>query len=630
MVQMIDVMKRLAELDKDNSRVINPMVKEEKWEDDSLMGPADRFSKNQRQDKSAFKRSELNQELGHEKDNNWYAIKIYDPIKKNWDYPPVGSYEHKGMQNTINSIQFLKQTYHNKIFGIEMPDGSIQKYDEGQQESSASAGDYGATADSQSPISGNNLDKPFTHNGIGGRDDTKEGINMKELDVNSIRYLAGLQETLNECGMLPGMGMSSSKVPASISVTADSGPELSTMLKDIMSLAGVHKVEPQHMPIENPDAGPSTVISAPPMQSGAESDMKNLIDIVDSGEGEGDGEDQDGSEEENPADNDLDNDGETVEKEVDEDSMNVINPNLPAVDDQEMYNNSPREKPLPDGVPRLGDANTGDHRKRQSNLPTGQPVKETTVQKLFAEYKEFVSEAKKCSCKKNKKTCMVHGKKKGKIKEDFFNPEDEGALDEVSRWTNGCGKIISVFVPKGYSSKEIKVQCGSTSYDGGVNQCEQCAQKYGQPKKHEYGDIEHMDDHDYDHDFDESINQKKKIKEGEDDIIFIACEPHGIPGVAVETTKHDVEALMNAIKEEIRRGSINKDMIKQMHLNLVKELKAMLPAIMRGESPTDSNGEVYTKQIFDDDLIHMAIYDHLANGKRIHLMMSPSSSKRLQ
>ena len=87
---------------------------------------------------------------------------------------------------------------------------------------------------------------------------------------------------------------------------------------------------------------------------------------------------------------------------------------------------------------------------------------------------------------------------------------------------------------------------------------------------------------------------------------------------------------MSAIKEEIRRGSISKDMIKQMHLNLVKELKAMLPAIMKGESPTDSHGEVYTKQTFDDDLIHLAVYDHLANGKRIHLMMSPPSSKRLQ
>jgi hypothetical protein len=42
----------------------------------------------------------------------------------------------------------------------------------------------------------------------------------------------------------------------------------------------------------------------------------------------------------------------------------------------------------------------------------------------------------------------------------------------------GCGKTISVFVPTRYSHKEIKQPCGSTRYDGGINLCEECGDKY--------------------------------------------------------------------------------------------------------------------------------------------------------
>jgi hypothetical protein len=64
------------------------------------------------------------------------------------------------------------------------------------------------------------------------------------MELNDLRKLSGL----NECGMSP-MG-SPSPTPASISMTAASGPELSGMLKDIMSLAGMHKVEPSHLGVE--------------------------------------------------------------------------------------------------------------------------------------------------------------------------------------------------------------------------------------------------------------------------------------------------------------------------------------------------------------------------------------------
>ena len=43
----------------------------------------------------------------------------------------------------------------------------------------------------------------------------------------------------------------------------------------------------------------------------------------------------------------------------------------------------------------------------------------------------------------------------------------------------GCGKDIVVYVPTKYDYKEMKVRCGSTSYNGGVNQCEDCANRTG-------------------------------------------------------------------------------------------------------------------------------------------------------
>ena len=37
-----------------------------------------------------------------------------------------------------------------------------------------------------------------------------------------------------------------------------------------------------------------------------------------------------------------------------------------------------------------------------------------------------------------------------------------------------CYNKVSVYVAKGYGYKEIKMPCGSTSIDGGVNLCDVC------------------------------------------------------------------------------------------------------------------------------------------------------------
>lgn len=59
-----------------------------------------------------------------------------------------------------------------------------------------------------------------------------------------------------------------------------------------------------------------------------------------------------------------------------------------------------------------------------------------------------------------------------------------------SRWRYGCGAMITVYVPRGYDYKAREVECGSTSYNGGVNQCGQCGSdpRLAPPPPPAYGD----------------------------------------------------------------------------------------------------------------------------------------------
>ena len=93
-----------------------------------------------------------------------------------------------------------------------------------------------------------------------------------------------------------------------------------------------------------------------------------------------------------------------------------------------------------------------------------------------------------------------------KAMKDQEDKELDDELDE-SKWRYGCGKNMSAFVPKGYGYKEIPVECGSTAYDGSVNQCEKCEITKAQPRVHDYGDAEHMDDDDIEEGLD--ANQKR-------------------------------------------------------------------------------------------------------------------------
>ena len=185
----------------------------------------------------------------------------------------------------------------------------------------------------------------------------KEEPTMENLNLESLRYLSGINKTVNECGIPTAMGAST---PASINITAASGSELTGMLKDIMNLAGVHKVEPHHMPID--------VLAAPsvaPAHADAGPDMATLIKAV------GDPE----------ADTDSMNDR---EEETDESSGEK--------EENRPWDTSPHEKIRQDGVRKFGDQNSGSGKGRTGIQPNAHTT-ESIAEQLYADYKAFVAEA---------------------------------------------------------------------------------------------------------------------------------------------------------------------------------------------------------------------------------------------
>lgn len=171
-----------------------------------------------------------------------------------------------------------------------------------------------------------------------------------------------LSESLDlaECGMMPMPGMGGqSHTPASISMTANSGPELSGMLADIMKLAGVHQVEPAHLGIEPEHDHGAEVISSEPIELDGGDETEIMRSMMDRMNGEMDGGDEMG-------------DKETAEG---------------------MYDNSPNG-PEPE---QSFDANQYAHQENQpgqgdrmdGNMPRAFATME---EKLMADWKQFVTE----------------------------------------------------------------------------------------------------------------------------------------------------------------------------------------------------------------------------------------------
>jgi hypothetical protein len=234
---------------------------------------------------------------------------------------------------------------------------------------------------------------------------------LAELDAknpNMVREGADLAEC-GPMGMMDGMGgMGQSHSPASINMTAATGDELSGMLKDIMSLAGLNKVGPDDLGME-PEP---TVMTAEPVTAvgpaATDSDMmRSVIDKLnpelDGGDDQG-GDDQGGmfggGDEQGDADQgddgvskahgDIDGDGDH-----DMDDHDAEKDDEP--EDESQYDNSPADptKPPAFGSNNFakqdnpqGGGNDEEGKKRVGTQPTA------TFENLMKEYKKFIGEAK--------------------------------------------------------------------------------------------------------------------------------------------------------------------------------------------------------------------------------------------
>jgi hypothetical protein len=98
--------------------------------------------------------------------------------------------------------------------------------------------------------------------------------------------------------------------------------------------------------------------------------------------------------------------------------------------------------------------------------------------------------------------------------------------------------------------------------------------------------------------------------------IYIACGAHGVAGASVEYTRLKLERSIKKAKKVF-----NKEQAKELHKIMAQSLTAMLPEIIANGTAVDSYGEVYNKETFDQDLVCLAIYDHIGNGSQIALMM---------
>lgn len=257
--------------------------------------------------------------------------------------------------------------------------------------------------------------------------------NEFELNVQNLKFLAGVPEVLEECGMMPG----APSTPASMNITASSGEELGSMLKSIMSLAGMQpaaqamNAEPEakkddsevmRSMLDTMNDGPSDSI---------ETDEDSLAEPTMGGAGAGD----ESSENEGllgtiaggvaggvlggplgaltgaaAGDQLTDPDDEPAE----EDMISHKHPMRQMMDKMEedpVFDNTPEDPTKPpayDPDKFVLDPNRGDHRERQAGLPRAKPM-EAHVESLFSEYEKFIAEAKKCNHSAEGKKCPVHG-----------------------------------------------------------------------------------------------------------------------------------------------------------------------------------------------------------------------------
>ena len=173
------------------------------------------------------------------------------------------------------------------------------------------------------------------------------------------------ESAIEECGPM-GMMAPEPKTPATINITAGDGEELGNMLAAIMQLAGVHKVEPEHLGVEPEPAA----ITAEPAMSATPTAGDDMRAVLDKLHPETDGEEEEGDEEE-----------------TDESAVNRPFDNSPEEED-EGYDAFTDHGDMAKNPAMGGDtAKNHDTRSRVRNQPTA-----TMEEQLMAEYKQFIAE----------------------------------------------------------------------------------------------------------------------------------------------------------------------------------------------------------------------------------------------
>ena len=207
---------------------------------------------------------------------------------------------------------------------------------------------------------------------------------LAELDAKNPNMISENTE-VEECGPMGSMGLmgettpqEAPKTPATLNVTAGSAEELGNMLTQIMQLAGVHKVEPEHLGIEKevPPAEPEVGGEDP--HSGSPDSMRSVLDKMNGMDGEeGEG-------------------GEEDDKEETDEGEEPIPGGIPGVDTTP--NDPNKQKPFSpnnfanqQNTPGGGDV-PKDHesRPRDRNQPTA-----TMEQQLMRQYQDFLNETNK-------------------------------------------------------------------------------------------------------------------------------------------------------------------------------------------------------------------------------------------
>lgn len=228
---------------------------------------------------------------------------------------------------------------------------------------------------------------------------------MFESKYNMTKSYAHSELTkLRECGPMTG-SYGSTPAPAAISITAANGPELSGMLRDIMSLAGVKPVTAADLgsgqggsamsnsPVMN--IGQTDKPQQPPMPAPA---MRAIIDTLHSGEQESEPES-------------AEYDDEEGEEEIERESYDNT-PNDPT----KLNAFDANEYAHQENQPGAGNAANGKSRNRVQSTAT----MEAAHSNLMSDYAAFVNESKK----KDDKKAPPFGKKAGGKSENPFAKKD--------------------------------------------------------------------------------------------------------------------------------------------------------------------------------------------------------------